>query len=101
MVEAQAPSPQLLAKHTVLLAQIIDHQQLALVHPPGERDQQDGKDTKLWACGQTNYREPRRLPSQKFPRWKQIRFSDHTGFSGWPQKPPSKRAHVPGREQSW
>src|SRR5215469_11612432 len=41
MVEAQAPSTQLLAKNTVLLAKIIDHQQLALVHPPGERDQQE------------------------------------------------------------
>src|SRR5215469_3709526 len=51
MVEAQAPPTQLLAKHTVLLAQIIDHPQLALVHPPASvinRKRKGSKTLGMW-----------------------------------------------------
>jgi hypothetical protein len=43
VVEAQAPPAQLLPKNAVLLAKIIDHLQLALVHPPGGGDQHEPK----------------------------------------------------------
>ena len=36
--EPQAPFPELLTKHPVLLTQIFDHLKLALIHPTGNTD---------------------------------------------------------------
>jgi hypothetical protein len=40
VIEAQSPTTELLAKNPVLLAKVINDLQLALIHPPGNGDQQ-------------------------------------------------------------
>jgi hypothetical protein len=40
VTEAQSPIAELLAKHPVLLAKVVNDLQLALVHPSGNGDQQ-------------------------------------------------------------
>jgi hypothetical protein len=40
VIGAQSPATELLAKHPVLLAKIVNDLQLALIHPPGNGDQQ-------------------------------------------------------------
>jgi hypothetical protein len=40
VMEAQSPIAELLAKDPVLLAQVVNDLQLALIHPPGNGDQQ-------------------------------------------------------------
>src|SRR5215469_7572327 len=40
VIEAYSPATELFSKHPILLAQIFNDLQLALVHPPGDGDQQ-------------------------------------------------------------
>jgi hypothetical protein len=40
VIEAQSPIAELLAKHPVLLTKVVNDLQLALIHPPGNGDQQ-------------------------------------------------------------
>src|SRR5499427_9862453 len=40
VIEAHSPITELFAKHPILLAKIFDDLQLAVVHPPGDSDQQ-------------------------------------------------------------
>jgi hypothetical protein len=40
VIEAQSPIAELLAKHSVLLARVVNDLQLALIHPSGNGDQQ-------------------------------------------------------------
>jgi hypothetical protein len=40
VIETQSPITELLAKNPVLLTQIVNDLQLALIHPPGNGDQQ-------------------------------------------------------------
>src|ERR1019366_6166303 len=41
VIEAHSPATELLAKNPVLLAKVVNDQQLALVHPPGGGDQHE------------------------------------------------------------
>jgi hypothetical protein len=41
IVETQSPAAELFAKNTVLFAQILDHLQLVLVHPPGHGNEHE------------------------------------------------------------
>src|SRR5215831_6578304 len=43
VIEAHSPVAELLSKNTILLAKIINDLQLALVHPAGDRDQQESE----------------------------------------------------------
>jgi hypothetical protein len=43
VTETQSPIAELLAKHPVLLAKVVNDLQLALTHPPGNADQQKAK----------------------------------------------------------
>src|SRR5215469_13755802 len=38
VIQAQSPAIELLAKNSVLLAKVVNDQQLALIHPPGNGD---------------------------------------------------------------
>src|SRR5215469_11349221 len=40
VIEAHPPAPELFSKHPILLAKIFNDLQLAVVHPPGDGDQQ-------------------------------------------------------------
>src|SRR5215469_4669636 len=40
VIEAHSPITELFSKHTILLAKILNDPQLAVVHPPGDGDQQ-------------------------------------------------------------
>jgi hypothetical protein len=43
IVQPQPPSPELLAQNTVLFAKVVNDLQLAVIHPPGNRDQNEPK----------------------------------------------------------
>jgi hypothetical protein len=40
VIEVESPIPELLTKNPVLLAKVVNDLQLALIHPPGNGDQQ-------------------------------------------------------------
>jgi hypothetical protein len=62
IVEAEPPSSQ----SPVLLPEVIDHLQLALVHPPGDSDRHEPKWTKtLGIFALADYRESRGEPIKK------------------------------------
>jgi hypothetical protein len=49
--------PKLLAKNPVLLAKVIDYLERALIHPPGNGDQQKAEGSRLLCGFKAHYRE--------------------------------------------
>ena len=43
IIQSQAPLAKLFAEYAVFLAEIFDHLLLGLIHPPGDRDEQEAK----------------------------------------------------------
>src|SRR6516162_8177309 len=75
--EAYSPATELFSKHPILLAQIFNDLQLAVVHPPGDGDQQKPE----WVEHSLRIQNPLSRPpsrSGKISIFMQIRFSDHT-----------------------
>ena len=67
VIEAHSPATELLAKNPVLLAKIVNDQQLALVHPPGDGDQHEPEWVENTLCIQSSLSRPPgcgRKPSQ-------------------------------------
>ena len=54
VMEAQSPITELLAKHPVLLAKVVNDLQLALIHPPGNGDQQKAE----WVENSLGFQSP-------------------------------------------
>ena|ERR1017187_3002691 len=82
VVEPQSPPPELLAKHFVLFAKVIDGLQVAFVHPSGHGDQQEpGTDPELWASESIIVSMPWAANRRQF---EQIQFSGQTGSSEHP-----------------
>ena len=78
VIEAQSPIAELLAKDPGLLAKVVNDLQLALVHPPGNGDQQKAEWSKtLWGF-KAHYRD-RRAAVPNHHIFMQIQFSGHTG----------------------
>ena len=72
--------PQLLPKNAVLLAQVVDHLQLTLIHPPRNSDQEEPEWIKHGAHMIGYYRVARIL--NKCRRIMVFEFSDPTGREG-------------------
>src|SRR5215472_17927961 len=60
VIEAHSPAAELLAKHPILLAEIFNDLQLAVVHPPGNGDQQELEWVKHSLCQNPLSRPPSR-----------------------------------------
>jgi|GEM_PF-5876723 hypothetical protein len=79
VIETQSPIAELLAKHPVLLAKVVNDLQLALVHPSGNGNQQKtewvenffGVSKSIIASTEQWWNHRRLI---------QIQFSDHTGL---------------------
>jgi hypothetical protein len=54
VIETQPPIAELLAKHPVLLAKVVNDLQLALIHPPGNGDQQKAE----WVENSLGFQSP-------------------------------------------
>lgn len=77
VMEANSPVTELLSQHPILLAQIFNDLQLAVVHPPGDGDQQKPE----WVEHSLRIQSPLSPPpsrSGKISIFMQIQFSDHT-----------------------
>ena len=75
VIEAHSPATELFSKHPILLAQIFNDLPLAVVHPPGEGDQQKSEWVDHSLRIQTHYRDRQ---AAKYRMFMQIQFSDHT-----------------------
>src|SRR5215471_4344505 len=85
VIEADSPITELFSKHPILLAKIFNDQQLAVVHPPGDSDQQ-----KLeWVEHSLHIQNPLSRPPNRSSETShlhadpvfgpyEIQFSDHT-----------------------
>src|SRR5215469_13177448 len=78
VIEAHSPVPELLSKHPILLAKVVNDLQLAVVHPPRNSDQHKPErvDPSL------RVQNPLSRPPSQFPNqciFMEIQFSDHTG----------------------
>src|SRR5215472_2291505 len=60
VIEAHSPAAELLAKHPILLSEIFNDLQLAVVHPPGNGDQQESEWVKHSLCQNPLSRPPSR-----------------------------------------
>src|SRR5215471_1275460 len=58
VIEAHSPATELFAKHPVLLAKIFNDLQLAVVHPPGDGDQQEPEWVEHSLCIQNPLSRP-------------------------------------------
>src|SRR6516225_8676276 len=74
VIEAHSPVTELFSKHPILLAKILNDLQLALVHPPGDGDQQKPEWVEHSLCIQ-NLLSP---PAE--PHWQNIASSCRSGF---------------------
>jgi hypothetical protein len=70
VIEVESPIPELLAKNPVLLAQAVNDLQLALIHPPGNGDQQKAE----WVDNSLGLQSP--LSRIRGEWW------NHSGFPG-------------------
>src|SRR5215467_15287206 len=78
VIEAHSSATELFAKHPILLAKIFNDLQLAVVHPPGDGDQQKPEWVEH-SLLKTHYRD-RRAAVAKYRIFMQIQFPDHTGY---------------------
>jgi hypothetical protein len=67
----------LLAKHPVLLAKVVNDLQLALVHPPGNSDQQKTEWVEN-SLGFQSLLSRLRADGEPIAKFRQIQFPDHT-----------------------
>src|SRR5215469_1957617 len=77
VIEAHSPITELFSKHPILLAEIFNDLQLAVVHPPGDSDQQKPE----WVEHSLRIQNPLSRPpnrSGEISIFMQIQFSDHT-----------------------
>src|SRR6516164_4648314 len=77
VIEAHSPATELFSKHPILLAKIFNDLQLAVVHPPGDGDQQKPE----WVEHSLRIQNPLSRPPSgvaKYRIFMQILFSDHT-----------------------
>ena len=76
------PSPaQLLTKHAVLLAKVIDDLHLVFIHPAADRDQQEPERIQRLQHRITYYRGPG-LTAANRGRFNRIQFPDRTALDG-------------------
>src|SRR5215475_4598906 len=78
VIEAHSPPTELFSKHPILLAKIFNDLQLAVVHPPGDSDQQKSE----WVEHSLRIQNPLSRPPSAVAKYRifiQIQFSDHTG----------------------
>ena len=59
VMEAHSPAAELLSKNAILLAKVINHLQLASIHPAGDGDQQESEWVKGSGFSKAHYREHR------------------------------------------
>jgi hypothetical protein len=72
IIEAHSPATELFSKHPIFLAKIFNDLQLAVVHPPGDGDEQKPE----WVEHSLRIQKPLLA---KYRIFMHIQFSDHTG----------------------
>jgi hypothetical protein len=99
VIEAHSPATELFSKHPILLAKIFNDLQLAVVHPPGDGDQQKPEWVDHSLRIQTHYRD-RRATVANHLIFMQIQLLDHTRpmdagslASAWRRVGPENRRH--------
>src|SRR5215469_15096920 len=77
VIEAHSLATELFSQHPILFAEIFNDLQLAVVHPPGDGDQQNWNGSSTLCIFKTHYRV-RRTAVAKHRIFMQIQFSDQT-----------------------